>query len=43
MLGHKGRPIQQGHREKVSTIEATNVKRTTNRDIIKIGTTNVII
>jgi hypothetical protein len=27
----------------VSTIEATNAKRTTNRDVINIGTTDVII
>jgi hypothetical protein len=26
----------------VSTIEATNAKRTTNRDVIKIGTSDVI-
>jgi hypothetical protein len=32
-----------GHGEKVSTIEATNAKRTTNRDVIKLGTIDVII
>jgi hypothetical protein len=31
------------HSEKVSTIEATNSKRTTNTDVIKIGITDVII
>jgi hypothetical protein len=43
ILGHKGLSIQHGHREKMSTTEDTNAKRTTNRDVIKIGTTNVII
>jgi hypothetical protein len=27
----------------VSTIEATNAKGTTNKDVIKIGTTDIII
>jgi hypothetical protein len=33
----------RGHREKTSTIIATNAKRTTTKDVIKIGTTCVII
>ena len=33
----------RGHREKVSTVVATNAKRTTNGDVIKIGTTDVVI
>jgi hypothetical protein len=32
-----------GHREKVSTIVAIDAKRMTTRDIIKIGTTDVIV
>jgi hypothetical protein len=33
----------RGHRGKVSTIVATNAKRTTNENIIKIGTIDVVI
>jgi hypothetical protein len=40
LLGHKGQPIRQGgHREEIPTI----AKRTTKGDIIKIGTTDVVI
>jgi hypothetical protein len=50
LLSHKGRPIWQGHREKTPTsiapksvTSSKQIKGTTIGDIIKIGTSYVII
>jgi hypothetical protein len=39
----KAKQTDRGHREITSTIVATNAKRTTNEDVIKIGTSDVVI